>query len=209
VEPFCGRPEVFTVIPTNTFNVVAIGQLGNSERLSVAAGDTTAEIIGEILMWNRALDDDDREAAEAYLSWKWLGTTAPGYSALNNATVTGSGSITAADISLLPKFDAGCTATVAVPSSALAFHYAGGAITDALSFGACELSLPAACTISLTAEGQIAAGDYPLITCGSGLDGTVFTLAQDKVGSMALSLIKTDSALVLRAMPAGTVIMFR
>ncbi len=206
---FSGRPEVLTVVPADEFNVVAIGQLGNSEKRSVANGNTTAEIIGEILMWDHALDDGARAAAEAYLSWKWLGTTAPGYSALTNATVTGTGSVVAADVSLLPKFAAGCTAEVTVPANALTFGYAGGAFPDALRLGQCALSLSASCTVTISAEGELAPGDYTLISCGSGLDDTAFALARTKVGGAVLSLVREDSSLVLHAVAAGTVIIFR
>ena len=206
---FAGRPEVLTVIPTNTFNVVAIGQLGNSQGKSVADGNTTAEIIGEIMMWDCALDDASRQIAEAYLSWKWLGTTTAGYSALTNATVTGAGAVTVANATLLPKFSDGCTADVTLSDGNMAFVLERDVLTGARELGSATLHLPASCVITIACTARPVAGNYALLTCGGITDGTTFSLSASGPGSDNLSLVQTDGGLVLHVVQKGIVISFR
>ena len=209
VYSFKGRPEVFTVIPTNTFGVIAIGQLGNSQERSVADGNTTAEIIGEIMMWDCALDDTRRKTAEAYLSWKWLGTTTEGYSALTNATVTGAGSVKAANVSVLPKFAAGCTAAVTLDNGDMAFTLDGDALSGALDFGGATLNLPASCTITVTLSGKPVLGDYVLLSCGGIAEGTSFTCSTTGYGAAKTKFEIVGGCIILHVVSRGIVIDFK
>ena len=208
---FRGRPEVLTVIPTNTFHVIAIGQLGNSQSLSVADGNTTAEIIGEIMMWDCALDDASRKVAEGYLAWKWLGTTTEGYSALTNATVTGAGSVKAASASVLPKFASDCTADVTLDNGNMAFSLTGDALSGALDFGEATLHLPAACTVTVELVGKPALGDYTLLSCGGIAAGTTFTFTTTGYGAAKTKFEVAEAAgrIVLHVVPRGIVIDFK
>ena len=209
VFSFKGRPEVLTVIPTNTFGVIAIGQLGNSQSLSVAGGNTTAEIIGEIMMWDCALDDANRKTAEAYLSWKWLGTTTEGYSALTNATVTGAGSVKAANASVLPKFAADCTADVTLDNGDMAFTLEGGVLSGARDFGEATLHLPASCTVTVALSGKPALGDYPLLSCGGIAAGTKFNCTTTGYSAAKTKFEVAGDRIVLHVVPRGIVVDFK
>ena len=167
-ESFGARPEVLTVVPTNTFNMVAIGQLGNSENMV----NGHHEVIGEIMIYNRKLEAAERKVVEAYLSYKWLGIANAGYSALTDATVTGAGKVTATSAALLPKFAAGFTGTVSVPlADGLAFTLATAdnatTVEGALDFGGGALEIPAgvtSLTVSVAASGaKPHSGSYKLI----------------------------------------------
>lgn len=203
---FLGRPEILSVIPTNRFGFLCFDHLNNSERLTT--NNCTSAIHGEILMWDRVLGDAERKRVEAYLSWKWLGIANEGYSALTNATVTGVGTLQAASFAVLPKFAADCSATVEVAESALVFTAKDNAIVDARDLGACMVSLPAACTVTVRGD-VLEPGTYPLIACGDGLADSAFTLTAEKFGSRLYTLVKTASSLTLNVVPAGTMLIFR
>lgn len=155
---FNGRDEVLSVIPNGDYAPVCFAHLYNSQK-TAKREDSHGEIHGEILMWNRVLDDAERKSAEAYLAYKWQGLANEGYSALTEATVTGSGAVTAASATLLPKFDRNFTGTVSVPLvDGLAFSLATeGGVTTAegvLELGGGELVVPAGLT---TVEVSVAA----------------------------------------------------
>ena len=168
---FNGRGEVLSVIPNGKYAPVCFAHLKNSENIALRA-DSYAEIQGEILMWNRVLDETERKVVEAYLSYKWLGLANEGYSDLTAATVTGAGKVTAASAALLPKFAAGFTGTVSVPlDDGLAFTLAtvdqATTVEGALDFGGGALEVPAgvtALTVSVAASGaKPHSGSYKLI----------------------------------------------
>lgn len=207
-QGFNGRGEILTVIPTNEYGFLCFDHLYNSEKKSY--DQCTSAIHGEILMWNRALDDAERKRVEAYLSWKWLGLVNEGYSALTNATVTGAGTVRAASLAVLPKFAADCAATVDVAADALAFHYAAASVVDAKDLGGATLALPAATAVTVSFAEKPVPGDYQLLSCGAGLSATTFSLSTaGALGSCTVSLAKTDTALVLRVNASGTVIIVR
>lgn len=114
-QGFTGRPEVLTVQTASDYPLRSFASLNNSEGFNILGDEKSAgEIEGEIILWNRTLTEKERQNAEAYLSYKWLGLVREGYSALGDATVTGSGALSAASVALLPKFDAGFAGTVKV-----------------------------------------------------------------------------------------------
>lgn len=201
---FQGRPEILTVIPTNEYGMLCFDFYSNSEQKSIT--NATSLILGESLMYNRELADAERTRVEAYLAWKWLGLTREGYSALTNATVTGTGSVTAANASLLPRFAADCTAALTLGSGDFAFTLDGDTVTDARDFGQCTLSLPDSCAINVTCEGKAIRGDYTLISCGAFEGVPTFTLSAQGFGSARASLITDTNTLKLHVMPAGLLI---
>jgi hypothetical protein len=204
---FRGRPEILTVIPTNAYGMLCFDYFGNSENKSIT--NATSLILGESLLYNRELDDAERTRVEAYLAWKWLGLTREGYSILTNATVTGAGSVTAANVSLLPRFAADCTAALTLGSGDFAFTLAGDTVTGARDFGQCTLALPDSCAISVTCVGKAIIGDYLLISCGAFEGNPTFTLNDQGFGSARMSLIKDANTLKLHVVPAGMSIMLR
>ena len=206
-QGFRGRPEVLSVQPDGDYAPVCFDFIDNSERRYGA--DSRAAVQGEILMWNRKLDAAELATAEAYLSWKWLGLTAPGFVALTDATVTGAGTVRAASLAVLPRVAAESTATVEVTSAQLAFVCEKGVLSGAKDLGGARLRLPTACAVDVAFSGSLRAGDYPLVTCGGGLAATTFTLTPNVYRGKELSLVQTDSALVLRVAPKGSLLIIR
>ncbi len=208
-QGFRGRPEILTVQPDGAYGPVCFEYLYNSERLYGA--DTRAAVQGEILMWNRRLDEAELKTAEAYLSWKWLGLLPSGYVALNGATLTGAGTVRASSLRRLPQIADGASLAVEISDeTTLAFACSADGVADAIDLKASALTLPATCEIDLTGKpNKLKAGDYPLITCGSGLAQTTFTLARDKAGSRMFSLTRTDTALVLTVRCGGALLIIR
>ena len=208
-QGFRGRPEILTVQPDGAYGPVCFEYLYNSERLYGA--DTRAAVQGEILMWNRRLEEDELKTAEAYLSWKWLGLLPSGYVALNGATLAGAGTVRAASLRRLPQIADGAQLAVEITDAApLTFACSADGVADALDLKASALTLPDACTIELTgAAKKLKAGNYPLITCGRGLAQTTFTLAQEKAGTRMFALTRTDTALVLAVRCGGALLILR
>lgn len=211
-ESFGARPEVLTVVPTEMFTMVAIGQLNNSENKT----DGHHEVIGEIMIYNRKLEAAERKVVEAYLSYKWLGLANEGYSDLTAATVTGAGKVTAANAALLPKFGAGFTGTVAVPlADGLAFTLVtdtATTVSGAIDLGGGALEIPAGTTsisISVAKSGaKPKAGSYkligwvskPTVTWNLSLDGwtresTALRVAND---GLYLDLEKVGMTVIVR-----------
>lgn len=208
-QGFRGRPEILTVQPDGTYGPVCFEYLRNSERLYGA--DTRAAVQGEILMWNRRLEKAELETVEAYLSWKWLGLLPSGYVALNGATLTGAGTVRASSLRRLPQIADGASLAVEIADeTTLTFACSADGVADALDLKASALTLPTTCEIDLTGKpNKLKAGDYPLITCGSGLAQTTFTLMRDKAGSRMFSLTRTDTALVLTVRCGGALLIIR
>lgn len=202
---FQGRPEILTVIPTNAYGMLCFDYYSNSDRKSIT--NATSLILGESLLYNRELDDAERTRVEAYLAWKWLGLTREGYSILTNATVTGTGSVTAANASLLPRFATDCTAALTLGSGDFAFTLDGDTVTGARDFGQCALSLPDSCAINVTCAGKAISGDYTLISCGAFEDVPTFTLSAQGFGSARASLITDTNTLKLHVAAAGLLII--
>lgn len=168
---FNGRDEILTVIPDGKYAPVCFAYLYNSQGFASREA-SYGECQGEILMWDRVLGDAERKVVEAYLAYKWQGLANEGYSALTGATVTGAGSVTAANAALLPKFDANFTGTVSVPlDGGIAFTLAtdagATAVEGAFDLGGGALAVPsglAAVTVSVGQSGKKPrAGSYKLI----------------------------------------------
>lgn len=206
-QGFRGRPEVLSVQPDGAYAPVCFDFISNSERRYGA--DSRAAVQGEILMWDRKLDAAELETVEAYLSWKWLGLTAPGFVALTDAVVSGAGTVRAASLAVLPRMADDSTATVEVTSARLAFAYEKGVLSGAKDLGGARLRLPSACTVEVSFAGSLRAGDYPLVSCGGGLAATTFTLTPSVYRGKELSLVQTDGSLVLRVAPRGGLFIIR
>lgn len=206
-QGFRGRPEVLSVQPDGAYAPVCFDFISNSERRYGA--DSRAAVQGEILMWDRKLDAAELETVEAYLSWKWLGLTAPGFVALTDAVVSGAGTVRAASLAVLPRMAADSTATVEVTSARLAFACEKGVLSGAKDLGGARLRLPPACTVEVSFAGSLRAGDYPLVSCGGGLAATTFTLTPSVYRGKELSLVPADGSLVLRVAPRGGLFIIR
>ena len=167
VDSFGQRPEVLTVVPTNTFNIAAFAQLGNSENLK-----DRGESIGEILVYNRRLDEPERKIVEAYLSYKWLGLLSGDYGSFVEAQVSGAGTVTSTRQACLPKFSDDFTGTVYltdVKTLSFVLGTEGGwtSALNPLNLGGGTLGVSGDITVSIASNGsRLLPGTYKLVTWG-------------------------------------------
>ena len=85
----------------------------------------------------------------------------------------------------------------------------GGVFAPALVVPNASLTFVAAPTVTVTAASALPPGDYPLVQ-GKTLTGlTDCTLSHNIGGGMKVKLVRTDTALLLRAMPGGITVIFR
>ena len=136
---FGGKAEVFSFTASGDFPLLCMGSYYASEK---RAG---GEILGESIFFDRVLDDAERQAVEAYLMDKWLGTSVGDWTDLSSATVTGSGTVVSPSLSILPKFGDGFTGTLSLTNEApsLKFTVADGTVVDALDLKGGSLVLTA------------------------------------------------------------------
>jgi len=158
-----GTTELLSFVATNIVQAAFFGWYGNET--------SNRERLGEIILFETALSDSARAGVEAYLMRKWLGKTRAGYSDVSAATLTGSGTVTAAKIQQLPALGAGFTGGVALTDAAFAFTISTNAasqyvVAPSLTAPA-ALTVPATGTISVTFLAKPTVGTYTLINYGS------------------------------------------
>ena len=200
----CG-PELLTGVagPDKTFPVGCFGYYSATENQPYA---DLGEILGEVILYDAELTDIQREDIEAYLMWKWLRRVRTGYDpieGLSRAQIAGAGSVTIDSFaSALPSFADGFAGKVAVTADTLTF---GGAKYD---FKDAAVAFPESMTIHVS--GDLADGDYSLVTAGSIASGTAFTAVYDGEEEARLTLTNTGSELRVTINRAtGMFIMFR
>lgn len=95
-QGFTGAPEVLTAVASKEFVYAGTGGYAYKDWAYVKDGDTNphtdvGEIAGEILVFEKVLDDVDRQMIEAYLMRKWIGCYPVGahYGSLDGLKVTG------------------------------------------------------------------------------------------------------------------------
>ncbi|MGN0846247.1 MAG: hypothetical protein ACI4RA_02545, partial [Kiritimatiellia bacterium] len=196
---FTGGPEVFSFTTTADFPAGFFGWW-----------QTSREVLGEILLYNRELAGEERDAVERYLAWKWLGRLPGGWCDWRRATVSGAGTVTAADQAWLPGFDAAFAGTLDL-AGPLAFHVdAAGAVTDALN-------LPTGATLTLPAEGtlDVTFSKRP-VTCVlaragavTGMDPARWTVNVTPEPRGTFHVVCANGELRLEVPPSGTVLYLR
>lgn len=215
-ESFGQRPEVFTVVPTNLFNIVAFGQLNNSENKTNGYN----EVIGEIMIYNRKLGEAERQMVETYLSYKWMGLLPhERYSALGAAVVVGDGKVSAPNMAMLPRFDDTFIGTVTVPAESgmtVTLDTDGGrtSVVNPINLGAGTFDIDDEVTITVDATGtppnaNMAEG-YRIVQWGRKPATTTWKVKTS--GKMpdasACSLIVRDDGLYLRISSASFTIVY-
>jgi hypothetical protein len=180
----------------------------------------------EFLVYSNKLTTAERLIVENYLASKW-GLT--GKQAANAGTITlgaggtlvgslpniaGSGTWTlgANDYAVLDGSFTGTiggTGNLTVPGGNLSFTHANGAFAPALVAPDANLTFAAAPTVTVTTTSALLPGDYPLVQ-GKTLTGlTDCTLSHNIGGGMKVKLVRTDTSLILRALPGGITVIFR
>ena len=211
---FNGRKEVFsTVFGTDLALGVFSDYLRNT--YTNALGEVQGEILGEMLMFSRELEDSERNIVEAYLMRKWCGTTLPGYGDFTGATVTGAGTVNVPCVAAAPKFDSGFTGTVAFTNETLSFtidaSVSPAAAANAIVAANGTVSLPAAVTIEAAIVPPAVAGSYTLLSASALPAPLDLTLSVDagSSGKKSFALRRTASAIILDILPKGMVVTVR
>lgn len=207
-EGFTGAPEVYSVVASADMTVGAFANFYNSQGVKY-----DGEIQGEILMYSRALEGAELETVEAYLMNKWLNVLPVGYSDLSGATLTGSGTVSAAKWSQLPKIGEGFTGTVSAASAeGLAFSIgADGTVAGAILAPDVTLELPATCAATVTLpDARLAYGEYTLVDCkGWGATEWTVTVVDPRSGRRTVTTAAGDGKIVLKIESSGMLLMLR
>lgn len=209
VSGFSGGPEVFTAVGSQAFN---IGVFGSYQLIDGVAENLKSEILGEILIYNRVLDDDERTTAENYLMNKWLGIFGSGYACTTNLTVTGSGTLRLASLAQLPKFADDFSGDVVVPEDAgLVFDVVDGVVRNPLDLGRANVAFGAANTMTVNVAGPISSGVYTLAKVGGFSAPETFAPVINKTSGaeMAVRYDANAKAVVLEVKDGSTLILFR
>lgn len=212
-DGFTGAPEVYSVVASEDMTVGAFAYFGNSQ-LDNDVGHYDGEIQGEILMYSRALEGAELATVEAYLMNKWLNVLPAGYGDLSGATLTGSGTVSAAKWSQLPKIGAGFTGTVSAASvgDGLAFSIgANGTVAGAILAPDVTLELPATCAATVTLpDARLAYGEYTLVDCkGWGATEWTITVVDPRSGRRQTSTSIGAGRIVLKVESCGIMILLR
>lgn len=210
---YSGTTELLSFVATNAVQAAFFGWYGG---IDGANAPKNRERLGEIILFESALAEGTRSDIEAYLMKKWLGKARAGYSDATIATVTGSGTVTAAKPQQLPALGGGFTGSVALTGAAFDYTLTTNAVgqyvvTPATAFPG-SLSVPATGTINLTFAVRPPAGTYPVITYGSvtgtGFSGwTLTTAGEQPAGPVALR--STGTALNVQIVPRGTLLLMQ
>ena len=210
---FNGRKEVFSSVYPADLSLGAFGDYTKNV-LTNALGETQGEIIGEMLMFSRALGDEERGLVEGYLMRKWCGTTLPGYGDLSGATVTGSGEVRISTPASAPRFAAGFDGLVTVTSDTLAFHVdaavSQNAAVDAIQVPGGTVSLPTAVTVTVNVASPAANGTYELLSAGAFNGPVTWTLRADSApAGKTMRLVPGATSLSLAILPKGLMFTVR
>ena len=216
-QGYNGRAEILSVIPNGDYPLLSFAILGNSEE-EKRCGDANswAEIEGEILLWNRALGDAERNKVEAYLAYKWLGIAQAGYSAMGDATVTGAGTVKAASVDMLPKFGAGFTGTVEVPS-VTAFDFTvnteNGVTTcvNPFDLGGGTMVLSGEITVTVNGTGSRPAAGSSIKVFGWGTEpaGVTWNFVQTGTAETRGDLVKKTDGIYFEVPTSGMILLVR
>ena len=208
---FLGQPEVFTVRGTEPYNLPFIGCYLNTE-----GGKKNGEIIGEVLLYNTALSDDDVKGIEAYLMGKWIGQLPDGYADIRQATVAGTGTVQVAVGSQRPNIDRGFEGTVSIAAGGdftMTIDPDSGKVMGALDCPAATLSLPASCSITLNFTRKPPKSEetrtYTLVDCASGASGVEWTFTTGANAPRKGVFMKSGNTILYKHFPPGTLISFR
>ena len=207
---YSGTTELLSLVTTNVVQAAFFGFYGGDG----ASGNLNRERLGEIILFESALSDGRRTDIEAYLMRKWLGKARSGYSDATAATVSGSGTVTAAQPQQLPAFAE--TFTGAVALTATAFDYtlttnaAGAFVMTPATAVPGALAVAATGTVAVHFAVRPPPGTYPIITFGSiagqGFAGWTLTTDGDKPAG-PVSLKSTGTALNLFVVSQGTLLL--
>ena len=207
---FTGAPELFSFTTDGSqFNASFFGYYN-------AGGDQAYEVLGEIVLFSEVLDADTRGGVEAYLMKKWLDTLPSGYVDWTGATVSGAGTVTAAEPKGLPQFD-NFTGTLEFSQESLDFTIdcVNGTVAEAFDIGSATLKLADEGVFNLSfKDGIVQPGTYILgsfgTVDGAGVSGWAVTPEYTADDRYRIKVVATtDAELVAKVMPFGMLFIVR
>jgi len=209
-----GGPELWTAVTdgTKTFPLSCFGCYGATDGTTVT---DVGEILGEVIVYDSVLGDQQRTDIEAYLMWKWLKVVRAGYDpvgGLSGARVSGAGTVVIDSLSRnVPAVADGFTGMVDCQRSDLTFDLTGGTVANPLRAAAGTARFPAAMTLNLSATGDLTAGTYTLIEAAKIVPGTTFAVAGDYDPERFRVTLETTATSVKAVVTnrGGMIIMFR
>ena len=209
---FTGKEELLSFAATDVFQAGYFGfyALGESPT------DQNPERLGEIILFESALDDTTRASIEAYLMYKWLGKARDGYADFTTTCVDGTGTVTATTPDRLPTFADTFSGTVALSTDAFDFTIGTNAlgqatVTPSLAIPG-TLGVADSGTVNLHFASRPPAGLYPLITCDSFAGAGFATWALAVSGDAPagnLTLAQSADTLSVRIASVGTLILLQ
>jgi hypothetical protein len=206
---YSGTTELLSFVTTNVVQAAFFGFYGGDG----TSGNLNRERLGEIILFESALDDTTRAGIEAYLMKKWLGRARDGYSDATGASVDGSGTVSATTPDRLPAFAETFSGSVSLTADAFAFTVGTNAlgqvtVTPPVTIPG-ALSVTAAGTLTVHFGVRPPAGTYTLLSYGSvagqGFADWTLTTDGDKPAGPVL-LKPTATALNILVAPQGTLI---
>ena len=208
-DGFTGKEELLSFTATGVFQAGYFGyyNLGESPNLN-------PERLGEIILFESALDDAARAGIEAYLMHKWLGKARDGYTDFSGARVDGTGTVVATTPDRLPAFAETFSGTVTLSTDTFDLTIGTNAlgqaaVTPSLAIPG-TLAVAAGGTVNLTFASRLRAGLYPLLTCGAfaGEGFADWTLAvSGDVPAGDVTLVRSAGTLSVRIASLGTLFM--
>jgi hypothetical protein len=208
---FSGTTELLSFVATNIFQAAYFGYYGGD---GSPGGTLNRERLGEIILFDAALDNGTRANIEAYLMKKWLGKARAGYGEVTSAIVSGSGTVQAAKPSQLPTLAVGFTGTVALSGTLFGYtlttNATGTCVVAPATVVPGSLTVAPAGTITVDFAVKPPAGTYAVMTyssiTGGGLAGwTLVTTGKKPAGTVSLKA--TATALNLSVISQGTMIV--
>lgn len=208
-QGFLGRPEVFTVRGTGQVDTPVIGSYNNSHGAA-----SKGEIIGEVLLYSTALEDEAVKGIEAYLMGKWLGRLPDGFADVRQSTVAGAGTVLISKGTNMPRIDGGFEGEVAVEADCalrMTIDVDVGTVIGAINCPNAVLKLPAegSITLDFTRRPLNSEADYTLIDCASGIDKVNWTLTVGENAPKKGVFVKTGNKVVFRHLQPGFVLSLR
>lgn len=222
---FTGEPEVLSLC-TETAPVAfgCIGNYGNTEsQTDPVTGKKFAiprfgygEMVGEVLVYDKQLDDTVRANIEDYLMSKWIGYSPAGKTDWRGATVDGAGTVKAATLGIAPKMASTFAGTLALIESEAAPTYEATVTADGVTGG---LVAPEATVthnwsgnpkLNVTVSGQKVYGEFTLVS----LKAISPTVTWDVVVTSKKGLaevVQSDGGATVKVniVPRGTMILIR
>jgi len=205
---YSGTAELLSFVATNRFQAAYFGYYGNDN-----VATPNRERLGEIILFESALDVGTRSDIEAYLMKKWLGRARTGYGDVTAASVSGSGTVQAAKPSQLPVLAEGFTGQVQLSGASFDYTFttnaAGQHVLSPATAIPGVLTVSAAGTVNVHFSVRPPVGTYALVTygavTGSGFAGwTLNTTGSEPAGSVVLK--PTATALNILVVSQGTVL---